>query len=45
VGATIAFHPFDYAKTLIQIGFEPLPARHTKTLLGKPALALPSVFR
>jgi len=37
-------HPFQYAKVLIQLGHEPQPARHTKTLLGRPALAYPSVF-
>ena len=40
-----ATHPVDYAKTLIQIGHEPVPPRQAKTMLGRPALALPSVFR
>ena len=31
-------------QALIQLGHEPLAARQTKTLLGKPALAYPSVF-
>jgi hypothetical protein len=44
VAATI--HPVEYAKTLIQIGYEPLAPTHTKTLItGRPALALPSIFR
>lgn len=43
VVATVA-HPLEYAKTLIQLGHEPLSPRHTKTLMGRPALALPSVF-
>ena len=46
VGAMAALHPVDYAKTLIQIGHEPLAPAQTKTLLTqRPALALPSVFR
>ena len=44
VGAMAALHPVDYAKTLIQIGHEPLAPAQTKTLITqKPALALPSV--
>ena len=46
VGAMAALHPVDYAKTLIQIGHEPIAPAQTKTLLTqRPALALPSVFR
>ena len=41
---TSATHPLDLAKTLIQIGHEPIAPKHTKTWLGRPALALPSVF-
>ena len=45
VGVATLSHPFEYAKVLIQIGHEPLDPTHTKTwFLGKPALALPSVF-
>ncbi|XP_050315680.1 mitochondrial carrier homolog 2 [Anthonomus grandis grandis] len=39
-----ASHPFEYAKVLIQIGYEPLPPRPAKTLFGKPALKLPNIF-
>ncbi|ENN79830.1 hypothetical protein YQE_03653, partial [Dendroctonus ponderosae] len=39
-----ASHPFDYAKILIQIGYEPIAPRPAKTLLGKPALKLPNIF-
>lgn len=39
-----ASHPLELAKTLIQIGHEPIGARQTRTMMGKPALALPSVF-
>lgn len=38
-------HPFDYAKILIQLGYEPLPPYPTKTIFGTPKLALPNVFR
>ncbi|KAJ9574673.1 hypothetical protein L9F63_008205, partial [Diploptera punctata] len=34
-----------YAKVLIQIGHEPFPPYPTRTLFGKPALALPNVFK
>ncbi|CAH1101174.1 unnamed protein product [Psylliodes chrysocephalus] len=37
-------HPFEYAKVLIQIGYEPVPPRPAKTLFGKPALKLPNIF-
>lgn len=43
-GMTSAVHPLDLSKTLIQIGFEPIPPKQTMTWLGKPALSLPSVF-
>ncbi|CAH1119629.1 unnamed protein product [Phaedon cochleariae] len=37
-------HPLEYAKVLIQIGYEPIPPRPAKTLFGKPALKLPNIF-
>ncbi len=43
--AAAATHPADYAKTLMTIGFEPLPPVQTRSFLGKPVLKLPSVFR
>ncbi|CAH0547542.1 unnamed protein product [Brassicogethes aeneus] len=39
-----ASHPFEYAKVLIQIGYEPIPPRPTTTFFGKPALKLPNIF-
>ncbi|KAG5873024.1 hypothetical protein JTB14_012624 [Gonioctena quinquepunctata] len=39
-----ASHPFEYAKVLIQIGYEPIAPRPAKTLFGKPALKLPNIF-
>ena len=44
VGATTLAHPIEFAKVLIQIGHEPVDPKHTKTLMGRPALSLPSVF-
>nr|XP_012137931.1 PREDICTED: mitochondrial carrier homolog 2-like isoform X2 [Megachile rotundata] len=38
-------HPIEYAKVLIQIGYEPIPPRPTTTLFGQPALALPNIFQ
>ncbi|XP_071442970.1 mitochondrial carrier homolog 2-like [Hetaerina americana] len=43
--ATTATHPFEYSKLLIQLGHEPIAPWPTKTLFGRPALALPSVFQ
>ncbi|XP_015519875.1 mitochondrial carrier homolog 2 [Neodiprion pinetum] len=40
-----ASHPLEYAKVLIQIGYEPIPPRPTITVFGKPALALPNIFQ
>jgi len=45
LAASATFHPLEYAKVLMQLGHEPLAPKNTKTLLGKPALALPSVFQ
>ncbi|XP_034947267.1 mitochondrial carrier homolog 2-like [Chelonus insularis] len=38
-------HPIEYARVLIQIGHEPILPRETRTLFGKPALALPNIFQ
>jgi len=45
MGGVLAFHPIEMSKVLIQLGHEPIAPRQTKTLLGKPALAYPSVFQ
>ncbi|GAB1609962.1 Hypothetical predicted protein [Argonauta hians] len=42
---TSVFHPFSYAKFLIQIGHEPMKLYQTRSLTGKPMLAYPNVFR
>ncbi|ALC49722.1 Mtch [Drosophila busckii] len=38
-------HPFEYAKVLMQLGHEPLPATVGKNLLGKPTIYLPSFYQ
>ncbi|GLV33770.1 Mitochondrial carrier homolog 1 [Carabus blaptoides fortunei] len=38
-------HPVEYAKVLIQIGYEPVPPKPSTTFFGKPALKLPNVFQ
>ncbi|XP_059480913.1 mitochondrial carrier homolog 2-like isoform X2 [Neocloeon triangulifer] len=43
--ASTATHPLELAKFLIQIGHEPIVPYHTKTLFGRPTLALPNVFQ
>ena len=42
---TFVTHPLELSKVLIQLGHEPLNPRKTKTLLGRPALIYPSVFK
>ena len=44
LGVTAATHPFDLAKTLIQIGHEPLAPKPTRSIFGTPQHSLPSVF-
>lgn len=45
IALNTASHPIEYAKVLIQIGYEPIPARPATTLFGRPALKLPNVFQ
>lgn len=42
---TTICHPMEYAKVLIQIGYEPLAPRRSTTLFGRPAMILPNVFQ
>ena len=42
---TTGSHPIDLAKTLIQLGHEPIAPKSTTTFFGRPALGLPSVFQ
>lgn len=45
LGVSAALHPFEYSKTLIQLGYEPIAARPGKSLLGKPIMKLPNIFQ
>ncbi|KAM8709438.1 hypothetical protein ACLKA7_016271 [Drosophila subpalustris] len=45
LGVSAALHPFEYSKTLIQIGYEPIAARPGKSMLGKPIMLLPNIFQ
>lgn len=42
---TTALHPLDYAKTLIQLGYEPIAPRPGRTLFGVKRLMLPNIFQ
>ncbi|ODM95083.1 Mitochondrial carrier 2 [Orchesella cincta] len=39
----VAVHPFDYADTLIRLGYEPFPPLEQSNLLRRKSLALPSI--
>lgn len=45
LGVSSILHPFEYAKVLMQIGFEPVAPVPGRTLFGKPTLILPNVFQ
>ncbi|XP_055322263.1 mitochondrial carrier homolog 2 [Sitodiplosis mosellana] len=45
MGVSAALHPFEYAKVLIQIGYEPIAPQPGKTFLGRPAMILPNIFQ
>lgn len=45
VAISTIFFPIEKAKTLIQIGFEPLPPYRTRSLLGRSVLGLPNIFK
>ncbi|XP_035788413.1 mitochondrial carrier homolog 2-like [Anopheles albimanus] len=45
VACTTALYPLEYAKTLIQIGYEPIAPRPGRTLFGERRLMLPNVFQ
>ncbi|XP_058121849.1 mitochondrial carrier homolog 2-like [Anopheles coustani] len=38
-------HPLDYAKTLIQLGYEPIAPRLGRTLFGARRMMLPNIFQ
>lgn len=45
LGVTSALHPLEYAKVLMQIGFEPIAPVPGRTLFGNPTMVLPNVFQ
>ncbi|KAH8386910.1 hypothetical protein KR093_003389, partial [Drosophila rubida] len=45
MGFGAIMHPYEYAKVLMQLGHEPLPAVAATNWLGKPTLLLPSVHQ
>ncbi|XP_017057813.1 mitochondrial carrier homolog 2 [Drosophila ficusphila] len=45
LGVSAALHPFEYSKTLIQLGYEPIAPMPGKSLLGKPIMKLPNIFQ
>lgn len=45
LGAQATFHPFDYAKTLIRLGYEPIAPYPGRTLYGMQVLKLPNIFQ
>ncbi|RWS29954.1 mitochondrial carrier 2-like protein [Leptotrombidium deliense] len=40
----VALHPFEYAKILIQLGYEPFEAYQTTTIFLRKRMALPGIF-
>ena len=42
--SVVISHPIEYGKTLIQLGYEPIPPFATRTLMGKQAIGLPGIF-
>lgn len=44
-GVTTLSHPLAFAKTLIQVGYEPLSPVQSKNLFGRPVLMYPNVFK
>lgn len=45
LGVQAALHPFQYAKVLIQLGYEPIAPRPGRTFFGKHVLVLPNIFK
>ncbi|XP_055701327.1 mitochondrial carrier homolog 2 [Phlebotomus papatasi] len=45
LGLQSALHPFEYAKVLIQIGYEPVPPRQVRSILGYDTMVLPNIFK
>lgn len=45
LGVQAALHPFQYAKVLIQLGYEPIAPHPGRTFFGKNVLVLPNIFK
>ncbi|XP_055690993.1 mitochondrial carrier homolog 2 [Lutzomyia longipalpis] len=45
LGLQSALHPFEYAKVLIQIGYEPVAPRPVRSILGYDTMVLPNIFQ
>jgi len=45
LAASVALHPLQYSKTLMQLGYEPIPPRLGRSFFGKPVLVLPNIFQ
>lgn len=41
---TTLFYPITVGKTLMQLGYEPIPPKLTRTVFGTPKLAYPNIF-
>ena len=44
VFSVISNHPIQYVRTLIQLGYEPLPSFPTRTIFGTKRIGLPNLF-
>lgn len=40
----VLFHPIEYMTTLVQLGFEPMPPKLSKSIFGRTQLQLPGFF-
>lgn len=45
LGVSAALHPFEYSKTLIQLGYEPIAPIPGRSILGKSIMVLPNIFQ
>ncbi|XP_053699286.1 mitochondrial carrier homolog 2-like [Sabethes cyaneus] len=45
LGTITVLHPYEYARVLMQIGYEPIAPLPGRTLLGTPTLYLPNMFQ
>lgn len=45
IAVSSTLHPFEYAKCLMQLGYEPIAPKPGKSLFGSPVLVLPNVLQ